>query len=71
MIDIDLMHAVNSHPRVGVGNDSPVWLKPRRTVYGVTLDGKYYSPPRCKTSASAYKKAATLIAELDTNDSME
>jgi len=65
--DIDLMRAVNSHQRVGVGNDSPVWMKPRRTVWGVTLDGKYYGTLRCRTSAGAYKKAAALIAELDRN----
>jgi hypothetical protein len=64
---IDLERAVNSHPRVGVGNDSPVWMKPRRTVWGVTLDGKYQGSPRCRTMAGAYRKAAALIAELDRN----
>lgn len=54
----------NLHPRVSVGNDSPVWLKPRRTVYGVTLDGKYIGTPRCKTYAGALRKAEQLSARL-------
>lgn len=52
------------HPRVSVGNDSPCWFKVRRTVYGPTLDGKYYGTPRCRTFAGALRKAEALSAEL-------
>lgn len=52
------------HPRVSVGNDSPMWLKPRRMVYGPTLDGKYHGRPRCRTFEGALKKAEALSKEL-------
>lgn len=54
----------NLHPRVSVGNDTPVWLKPRRTIYGPTLDGKYHGDPRCRTFKGALRKAEKLSAEL-------
>lgn len=52
------------HPRVGVGNDSPTWLKPRRTVWGVTLDGRYHGTPRCRSFEGALRKAEKLSREL-------
>lgn len=52
------------HPRVSVGNDSPCWLKPRRTIYGATLDGSYHGTPRCKSFEGALRKAERLSAEL-------
>ena len=52
------------HPRVSVGNDSPAWLKPRRTVWGPTLDGKYNGRPRCRSFKSALRKAEALSREL-------
>jgi hypothetical protein len=48
------------HPRVSVGNDTPCWLSPRRTLYGPTLDGKYHGQPLCRTFDGALKKAEKL-----------
>ena len=59
------LYRINAHARVGVGNDSPAWLKPRRTIYGATLDGKYHGPPKCRTLLGAIKKAEALIKSLD------
>lgn len=52
------------HPRVSIGNDTPCWLKPRRTIYGATLDGAYHGTPRCRTMEGALRKAEQLSAEL-------
>lgn len=52
------------HERVSVGNDSPAWLKPRRMIYGPTLDGKYHGHPRCRTYEGALKKAEKLSREV-------
>lgn len=52
------------HPRVSVGNDSPCWLKVRRTIYGPTLDGKYHGRPACRTFEGALRKAEALSTEL-------
>lgn len=62
---LERLRRVNGHPRVGIGNDSPAWLKPRRTVWGATLDGKYHGHPRCRTIEGALKKAEHLIRELE------
>ena len=59
------LRRVNAHARVGVGNDSPTWLKPRRTIWGVTLDGRYHGQPRCRTLTGALTKAEKLIREID------
>lgn len=55
------IRAIMAHPRVGLGNDSPVWLNPRRTVHGATLDGEYHGHPRCRTMMGAVRKAEALI----------
>lgn len=52
------------HPRVSVGNDSPAWLNPRRTIWGPTLDGNYHGHPNCKTFEGALKKAEKLSEEI-------
>lgn len=52
------------HPRVGVGNDTPCWRTPRRTVYGPTLDNGYYGHPRCRTFEGALRLAEKLSREL-------
>jgi len=52
------------HPRVSIGNDTPCWLKPRRTMYGVTLDGEYYGRPLCRTYEGALRKAERLSRTL-------
>ena len=52
------------HPRVSVGNDSPCWLKPRRTIWGATLDGSYHGRPACRTYEGAIRKAEKLSREL-------
>jgi hypothetical protein len=52
------------HPRVSVGNDTPCWLKPRRTIYGPTLDGSYHGVPRCRSFEGALRKAEKLSREL-------
>lgn len=59
------LRAINGHARVGIGNDTPMWLKPRRTVWGVTLDGRYHGQPRCRTIHGAMKKAEALIEALE------
>ena len=52
------------HPRVSIGNDTPCWLKPRRTIYGATLDGHYHGQPRCRSLEGALRKAEALSREI-------
>lgn len=52
------------HPRVGIGNATPVWRKSRRIVYGPMLDGDYIGDPRCRTFEGALRKAEKLSAEI-------
>ena len=54
----------NLHPRVGVGNDSPCWLKHRRIIWGATLDGSYHGRAACRTYEGAIRKAEELSREL-------